>query len=220
MPVTKTYPFLPSQFQSEANKKFLNATLDQLVTEPNVRPVSGYVGRKFSPGNNDINNFIREPSLNRANYQLEPGIVYKNQNIYRNYGQNNVYNLTNFKTTTGTTETMFGPEVIRQWDTNDTAPNGNIQLPLGINYGGNSNVFTDSTGTTGTAYQYTGVKTKPKLIYNLGPQNLFIDTLGEVYDNTNKANKDEILIFIGYCGWDLGELKAELEEGSWTISDT
>jgi|DEB19_MinimDraft_3_1074340.scaffolds.fasta_scaffold52375_2 putative transcriptional regulator len=38
--------------------------------------------------------------------------------------------------------------------------------------------------------------------------------------NTNKANKDEILIFIGYCGWDLGELKAELEEGSWTISDT
>jgi len=80
MPVTKTYPFLPTQFQSEANKKFLNATLDQLVTEPSLQPISGYVGRKFSPGNNDINSFIREPSTSRANYQLEPGIVYKNQN--------------------------------------------------------------------------------------------------------------------------------------------
>ena len=79
MPVTKTFPFLPTQFQSEANKKFLNATLDQLVTNPNVKPINGYIGRKFSPGNNDINSFIREPNLSRANYQLEPGIVSRNQ---------------------------------------------------------------------------------------------------------------------------------------------
>jgi hypothetical protein len=79
MPVTKTYPFLPTQFQSETNKKFLNATLDQLVTEPNLKPISGFVGRKFSPGNNDINSYIREPSASRANYQLEPGIVQRNQ---------------------------------------------------------------------------------------------------------------------------------------------
>ena len=79
MPITKTYPFLPTQFQSEANKKFLNATLDQLVTEPSVKAISGYVGRKFSPGNNEIENFIKEPSTSRANYQLEPGIVYKNK---------------------------------------------------------------------------------------------------------------------------------------------
>jgi putative transcriptional regulator len=26
-------------------------------------------------------------------------------------------------------------------------------------------------------------------------------------------------IFIGYCGWDTGELQAEIEEGSWEISD-
>jgi putative transcriptional regulator len=30
------------------------------------------------------------------------------------------------------------------------------------------------------------------------------------------ANK-EIQLFIGYCGWDVGELEAEIEEGSWTI---
>ena len=32
------------------------------------------------------------------------------------------------------------------------------------------------------------------------------------------ANQEEIQVFIGYCGWDPGELEAELEEGSWTFS--
>jgi len=36
--------------------------------------------------------------------------------------------------------------------------------------------------------------------------------------NTRAANKQEIQLFIGYCGWDLGELETEVEEGSWTFS--
>jgi putative transcriptional regulator len=35
--------------------------------------------------------------------------------------------------------------------------------------------------------------------------------------NTHSINEQEIQIYIGYCGWDLGELDAEVEEGSWTI---
>jgi putative transcriptional regulator len=35
--------------------------------------------------------------------------------------------------------------------------------------------------------------------------------------NTGGANKQEIQLFIGYCGWDVGELEAEVEEGSWTL---
>mgnify|MGYP000990722876 FL=1 len=35
--------------------------------------------------------------------------------------------------------------------------------------------------------------------------------------NTGNANPQEIQLFIGYCGWDVGELEAELEEGSWII---
>ena len=36
--------------------------------------------------------------------------------------------------------------------------------------------------------------------------------------NTKSTNKQEIQLFIGYCGWDEGELEAEVEEGSWTLS--
>ncbi len=35
--------------------------------------------------------------------------------------------------------------------------------------------------------------------------------------NTEGINQHEVQLFIGYCGWDLGELEAEVEEGSWII---
>jgi putative transcriptional regulator len=35
--------------------------------------------------------------------------------------------------------------------------------------------------------------------------------------NTHGINEQEIQIYIGYCGWDKGELEAEIEEGSWTM---
>ncbi len=37
--------------------------------------------------------------------------------------------------------------------------------------------------------------------------------------NIRGANKEEIQLYIGYCGWDVGELEAEVEEGSWIISN-
>lgn len=36
--------------------------------------------------------------------------------------------------------------------------------------------------------------------------------------NIRGANKEEIQLYIGYCGWDVGELEAEIKEGSWTFS--
>ena len=46
----------------------------------------------------------------------------------------------------------------------------------------------------------------------------FGGNMGQVIEaiNTGAAGEQEIQVFIGYCGWDEGELEAELEEGSWT----
>jgi putative transcriptional regulator len=36
--------------------------------------------------------------------------------------------------------------------------------------------------------------------------------------NNGFTKPQEIELYIGYCGWDLGELKAEVDVGSWTIT--
>jgi putative transcriptional regulator len=37
--------------------------------------------------------------------------------------------------------------------------------------------------------------------------------------NNKSLSPKDIKLFIGYCGWDQGELEAEIEEGSWQITD-
>ena len=44
-----------------------------------------------------------------------------------------------------------------------------------------------------------------------------MDQVIEAID-TRGATQQEIHLFIGYCGWDLGELESEVEEGRWTFS--
>lgn len=78
MATRKTLNLLPSIFQSDTNKKFLGATLDQLVSEPEISKFNGFIGRKFSPVNKPSDNFINEPTVSRENYQFEPAVVIKN----------------------------------------------------------------------------------------------------------------------------------------------
>lgn len=37
--------------------------------------------------------------------------------------------------------------------------------------------------------------------------------------NANAATEKDLQLFIGYCGWDAGEVESEFEEGSWIITD-
>lgn len=38
-----------------------------------------------------------------------------------------------------------------------------------------------------------------------------------MYINNNTITEKDIRIFIGYCGWDYGELEEEIKEGSWRV---
>ena len=75
MAAIKTINFLPEVFQTDTNKKFLNATLDQLVSEPNFKKVNGYIGRKFAPTYKTSDSYVNETDTDRQNYQLEPSTV-------------------------------------------------------------------------------------------------------------------------------------------------
>ena len=72
---TRSVDFLPEIFQTDANKQFLAATLDQLIQEPNFRKTQGFIGRTVGPGVNPNDKYVVEPTKTRANYQLEPGVV-------------------------------------------------------------------------------------------------------------------------------------------------
>jgi len=75
----KTSNLLPQIFRSDTNKKFLNATLDQLVSRPELKKINGYIGRIFSPTTKTADTYLQEGSAIRQNYQLEPSVVVTNK---------------------------------------------------------------------------------------------------------------------------------------------
>ena len=78
MAIRKSSALLPSVFQTNKNAKFLNATVDQLISEPNLKRFNSFIGRKFAPNFTVGDGYIQEPDINRQNYQLEPAVVYRN----------------------------------------------------------------------------------------------------------------------------------------------
>ena len=81
--------FLPKFFRTEANRKFLQGTLDQLIQPGVAEKLSGYVGRETAKAYKASDNYIGDVSSARANYQLEPAAVIKdnldNVTFYRDY---------------------------------------------------------------------------------------------------------------------------------------
>ncbi len=72
----RTVDLLPEIFRTPTNRQFLSATLDQLTQEPNLKRTQGFVGRRVGPGVNPADSYVTEPTEVRADYQLEPGVVF------------------------------------------------------------------------------------------------------------------------------------------------
>ena len=90
----KSINFLPSVFQTLTNKRFLNATVDQLIEEPALKKIYGYIGQQDqSPVFKSSDYYIAEDDSYSQFYQLEPGVVIKKtQNGGNTYKIDNVYN--------------------------------------------------------------------------------------------------------------------------------
>jgi hypothetical protein len=72
----RTLNFLPEIFKTTTNSQFLNATLDQIVDQPNTTRIQGYIGSRFGYGVNAKNYYVTEPTKIRTDYQLDPGVVF------------------------------------------------------------------------------------------------------------------------------------------------
>jgi hypothetical protein len=80
MATRKSSTLLPEIFRSSKNKKFLNATLDQLISEPAPVKINSYIGRKNSAGYVVGDGYLQETTVERQNFQLEPAVIYKDSN--------------------------------------------------------------------------------------------------------------------------------------------
>lgn len=82
LPIRRSAEFLPKIFQTDANDKFLSATLDPYIQPGSLEKVVGYVGRRYGKTfqGNDI--YVDTDNTLRSRYQLEPGVVFKkNQKV-------------------------------------------------------------------------------------------------------------------------------------------
>ena len=75
MAQVRSVDFLPEIFQTDANRQFLAATLDQLVQEPKFKKTQGFIGRRVGPGVNPNDRYVVEIDKTRADYQLEPAVA-------------------------------------------------------------------------------------------------------------------------------------------------
>jgi hypothetical protein len=150
-----------------------------------IEPYDFYIGSgviyDWTPKMSYDKGFTVEPALNFIEStleltDLEDGDEGNREFKIRNnriYGRNIVYNPTDFKSQEKKIETIFSPELVRQWDEANL-----IGLPLGINYAAASQ---QSTYDNQIRWIYNGVKSKPKLFFWLMGLNPFIDSVGEVY---------------------------------------
>ena len=76
----RTLNFLPEVFKTVTNSQFLQASLDQIVDQPNTKKIQGYIGSKFGNGINAKDYYVVEPTKTRTDYQLEPGVVFTKEN--------------------------------------------------------------------------------------------------------------------------------------------
>jgi hypothetical protein len=72
----KSINLLPEIFRTDTNRKFLNATIDQLISENNATVrLDSYIGRIDAVTWRAGDTYAAEPNTTRSNYQLETSVI-------------------------------------------------------------------------------------------------------------------------------------------------
>ena len=72
----KSINLLPEVFRTEPNRKFLAATIDQLISESDQSvKLDSYIGRKDAPTWKSGDTYVKESNKDRQNYQLETSVI-------------------------------------------------------------------------------------------------------------------------------------------------
>lgn len=66
---------LPRYYRTNSNKKFLQATVDQLIQPGTVKKLNGYVGRKSAKASKATDVYLAAADVVRQNYQFEPSAL-------------------------------------------------------------------------------------------------------------------------------------------------
>ena len=105
---------LPSYFRTDKNGKFLSSTVDQLISEPAVERINGFVGSKLSKNYNPKTDvYIKETFPLRQQYSLEPALVIKddNDNIKKSLGYDDLINqISYYGGNTSNLDRLFRPK--------------------------------------------------------------------------------------------------------------
>ena len=77
----KSVDLLPVIFRTDANQRFLSGTLDQLIQQPDLKKIDGFIGDRTTKNYNPkVDSYINGPLTPdlRKTYEVEPGLVLKN----------------------------------------------------------------------------------------------------------------------------------------------
>ena len=236
-PKRESAELLPRYFRTQPNKKFLNATLDQL-TQPGVaEKLSGYFGRRIAKAYQADDTYIAEHNSDRQNYQLEPAAVVKDEldNIlfYKDYLD--YINQTKAFGGTTTDHSIFNSQEYYAWNPNIDwdkftnfreyywLPSG----PIGLGIVGQANnivsTYTvtkkDNLDNNGYVFTPDGLTQNPTLKLYRGQTYIFdIDALGMPLTFRTARSLDPSLLYSK--GLDDSTQTVDVGTITWTVDIT
>jgi len=85
LPIRRSVELLPQIFQTTTNDKFMSGVVDPLIQPGVLQKTVGYIGRRYGKTYSGKDIYLNTDQTLRSRYQLEPGVVIKNQDTIEGF---------------------------------------------------------------------------------------------------------------------------------------